>query len=102
MSARRSDESAGQSPAPSARFPTAIFLFAFFGWAFDFYDLVLLGFLKDAVARDLHLSRAAESWLLGAGLGASGVGGWWRGRWPIGSASGRSCRARWPSIRWGR
>ncbi|HVV17561.1 MAG TPA: MFS transporter [Polyangia bacterium] len=57
------------------RFPTAIFLFAFFGWAFDFYDLVLLGFLKDAVARDLHLSRAAESWLLGAGLGASGVGG---------------------------
>ncbi|HSS40001.1 MAG TPA: MFS transporter, partial [Polyangia bacterium] len=57
------------------RFPIAIFLFAFFGWAFDFYDLVLLGFLKDAVARDLHLSRAAESWLLGAGLGASGIGG---------------------------
>jgi MFS family permease len=57
------------------RFPTAIFLFAFFGWAFDFYDLVLLGFLKDAVGRDLHLSQAAEAWLLGVGLGASGVGG---------------------------
>ncbi len=56
-------------------FPVAIFVFAFFGWAFDFYDLVLLGFLKDAVARDLHLSRAAESWLLGVGLGASGIGG---------------------------
>src|SRR5580692_6413563 len=56
-------------------FPVAIFLFAFLGWTFDFYDLVLLGFLKDAVARDLHLSHAAESWLLGAGLGASGIGG---------------------------
>jgi MFS family permease len=57
------------------RFPVAIFLFAFAGWTFDFYDLVLLGFIKDAVGRDLHLSRTAESWLLGAGLGASGVGG---------------------------
>jgi MFS family permease len=57
------------------RFPIAIFLFAFAGWTFDFYDLVLLGFLKDAVGRDLHLSRTAEAWLLGAGLGASGVGG---------------------------
>lgn len=57
------------------RFPLAIFLFAFFGWAFDFYDLVLLGFLKDAVGHDLHLSHAAESWLLGVGLGASGIGG---------------------------
>jgi MFS family permease len=57
------------------RFPVAIFLFAFAGWTFDFYDLVLLGFIKDAVGRDLHLSHTAESWLLGAGLGASGVGG---------------------------
>jgi MFS family permease len=57
------------------RFPVAIFLFAFAGWTFDFYDLVLLGFLKDGVARDLHLSQAAQSWLLGAGLGASGLGG---------------------------
>jgi MFS family permease len=59
----------------ATRFPVAIFLFAFLGWTFDFYDLVLLGFLKDHVARDLHLSREAESWLLGAGLGASGIGG---------------------------
>jgi MFS family permease len=57
------------------RFPVAIFAFAFLGWTFDFYDLVLLGFLKDHVARDLGMSRAAEGWLLGAGLGASGVGG---------------------------
>jgi MFS family permease len=59
----------------SRRLPIAIFLFAFFGWTFDFYDLVLLGFLKDGIARDLHLSHAAESWLLGTGLGASGLGG---------------------------
>ena len=59
----------------SRHLPVAIFLFAFFGWTFDFYDLVLLGFLKDGVARDLHLSHAAEAWLLGAGLGASGLGG---------------------------
>jgi MFS family permease len=57
------------------RFPVAIFLFAFAGWTFDFYDLVLLGFLKDAVGRDLHLSHTAEAWLLGTGLGASGLGG---------------------------
>ncbi|MEO8877329.1 MAG: MFS transporter [Polyangiaceae bacterium] len=59
----------------TGKFPVKIFLFAFFGWAFDFYDLVLLGFLKDDVARDLHLSHAAEGWLLGVALGASGVGG---------------------------
>ena len=57
------------------RFPVAIFLYAFLGWTFDFYDLVLLGFLKDGVVRDLGMSHHLEGWLLGAGLGASGVGG---------------------------
>jgi MFS family permease len=57
------------------RFPVAIFAFAFLGWTFDFYDLVLLGFLKDGVARDLRMSAAVQGWLLGAGLGASGLGG---------------------------
>jgi MFS family permease len=52
-----------------------LYLFALLGWAFDFYDLVLLGFIKDPVARDLHLSPTAEAWLLGVALGASGVGG---------------------------
>jgi MFS family permease len=65
--------------AKPSRFPVAIFAFAFLGWTFDFYDLVLLGFIKDAVARDLHMSRAAEGWLLGAGLGASGIGGLFAG-----------------------
>ncbi|MGA3123858.1 MAG: MFS transporter [Polyangiaceae bacterium] len=52
-----------------------VYLFALLGWTFDFYDLVLLGFMKDPVARDLHLSRPEQAWLLGVALGASGVGG---------------------------
>lgn len=52
-----------------------VYLFALLGWAFDFYDLVLLGFLKDPVGRDLHLSATGEAWLLGVALGASGLGG---------------------------
>jgi MFS family permease len=59
----------------AARFPLAIFVYAFLGWTFDFYDLVLLGFIKDGVVRDLGMSHGMEGWLLGAGLGASGFGG---------------------------
>src|SRR4029079_19574725 len=62
-------------PAMAARFPVAIFVYAFLGWTFDFYDLVLLGFIKDGVVRDLGMSHGVEGWLLGAGLGASGIGG---------------------------
>lgn len=57
------------------RFPTRLFLFAFLGWTFDFYDLVLLGFVKEHVGRDLQLSHAAETWMLGVALGTSGLGG---------------------------
>ena len=66
--------------AVAARFPVAIFVYAFLGWTFDFYDLVLLGFLKDGVVHDLGMSHGMEGWLLGAGLGASGFGGTGRGR----------------------
>lgn len=59
----------------SRPFPTRLFLFAFLGWAFDFYDLVLLGFVKEAVGRDLGLSHEAEAWMLGVALGTSGLGG---------------------------
>jgi MFS family permease len=52
-----------------------VYLFALLGWTFDFYDLVLLGFLMDPVARDLDLTPTAKAWLLGVALGASGVGG---------------------------
>jgi MFS family permease len=57
------------------RFPLRLFVFVFLGWTFDFYDLVLLGFLKEAVGKDLHLTHSAEAWMLGMALGASGIGG---------------------------
>jgi putative MFS transporter len=57
------------------KFPLGLFAFAFLGWTFDFYDLVLLGFVKEHVATDLGLSHAAESWMLGVALGTSGIGG---------------------------
>jgi len=56
-------------------FPLRLFLFAFFGWTFDFYDLVLVGFLREPVAHDLALSHRAEVWMLGVALGTSGIGG---------------------------
>src|SRR5689334_20401237 len=45
------------------------------GWAFDFYDLALFSFIVTLVGHDFHLSAGQEAWLLGTGLGASGVGG---------------------------
>ena len=57
------------------KFPLKLFLFAFFGWAFDFYDLVLLGFVKDDVSKSLHLGATGEAWMLGVALGTSGLGG---------------------------
>jgi MFS family permease len=69
----------GAPPDEDARvarpFPTRLFLFAFLGWAFDFYDLVLLGFLREPVGHAFHLSAASEAWMLGVALGTSGVGG---------------------------
>jgi MFS family permease len=59
----------------SRPFPWRLFLFAFFGWTFDFYDLVLLGFVKDPIAHDLHLTPTVESWVLGVALSTSGIGG---------------------------
>ena len=56
-------------------FPWKLFAFAFFGWTFDFYDLVLLGFVKDPVAHDLHLTPNVEAWMLGVALSTSGLGG---------------------------
>lgn len=62
----------GQEPKP---FPIKVFAFAFFGWLFDFYDLVLLGFLKEDVAETLHMTKMTEAWMLGVSLGTSGIGG---------------------------
>jgi MFS family permease len=59
-------------PRPSL---ARLYVFALFGWAFDFYDLALLGFIKEPVGRDLHLTPTAQAWLLGVALGSSGLGG---------------------------
>lgn len=56
-------------------FPTRLFLFAFLGWTFDFYDLALLGFVREPVSRDLHLSHGTESIMLGLALSTAGIGG---------------------------
>jgi MFS family permease len=56
-------------------FPWKLFLFAFFGWTFDFYDLVLLGFVKEPIAHELHLTPSVEAWVLGVALSTSGLGG---------------------------
>lgn len=45
------------------------------GWVFDFYDLILIAFLIPGIERDLQLGAAQSAWLVGIGLGASGVGG---------------------------
>lgn len=52
-----------------------VFAFAFFGWAFDFYDLALFGYMSKTVTQDLAVGEDGEAWILGAALGASGLGG---------------------------
>ncbi len=64
-----------EHPGVARSFPTRLFAFAFLGWAFDFYDLVLIGFLKEPVGHTFHLSQASEAWMLGVALGSSGIGG---------------------------
>lgn len=45
------------------------------GWVFDFYDLILIAFLIPTIEHGLHMTPVQSAWLLGIGLGASGVGG---------------------------
>src|SRR5258705_6222666 len=45
------------------------------GWLFDFYDLVLFSFLLVPMRQDLGLTDTQLSLVLGAGLGATAVGG---------------------------
>lgn len=63
------------TPAEPDRFPFKIWLIAFAGWAFDFYDLVLFSFLLIPIGHEFGLTARQEAWLLGVALGASGVGG---------------------------
>jgi MFS family permease len=45
------------------------------GWVFDFYDLILIVFLIPVIEHHLGMSLAQSAWLVGIGLGASGLGG---------------------------
>ena len=67
--------SSAREPAAAGRFPVRVWLIAFLGWMFDFYDLILFSFLLIPIGKDLSLSESEESILLGVALGASGVGG---------------------------
>jgi MFS family permease len=65
---------AGADTGPT-KFPFRTWLISFLGWTFDFYDLVLFSFVLIPIGRDLHLTDRQEALLLGAALGASGIGG---------------------------
>ena len=54
-----------------------ILAFSFFGWIFDFYDLLLLSFLvaSTPLARDLALAQPDVAVLLGTALAFTAVGG---------------------------
>ncbi|MDD8017952.1 MAG: MFS transporter, partial [Bacteroidota bacterium] len=45
------------------------------GWVFDFYDLILFSFLLIPIGQELHLSALGLSYVLGASLAATAIGG---------------------------
>jgi len=45
------------------------------GWVFDFYDLILFSFLLVPIGQELHLSNVGLSYVLGASLAATSIGG---------------------------
>jgi len=52
-----------------------ILLMSWAGWIFDFYDLILFTFLLIPIGRELGLSRVELSFVLGASLAATAIGG---------------------------
>lgn len=52
-----------------------ILLLSWAGWVFDFYDLVLYTFLLIPIGKELNLSNVELSYVLGASLTATAVGG---------------------------
>src|SRR6058998_1903241 len=54
-----------------------ILAFAFIGWIFDFYDLLLLSFLvsSTSIVKDLALGPSQVATLLGTALAFTAVGG---------------------------
>lgn len=52
-----------------------ILFMSWVGWVFDFYDLILYTFLVIPIGKELHLSNLSLSYILGASLAATAVGG---------------------------
>lgn len=52
-----------------------ILLMSWAGWVFDFYDLILFSFLLIPIGQELQLSNVMLSFVLGASLAATAVGG---------------------------
>jgi MFS family permease len=52
-----------------------ILLVSWAGWVFDFYDLILFSFLLGPIGAELGLPRGRLSYVLGASLAATAVGG---------------------------
>lgn len=61
--------------AISGSSPLRTALLCWVGWVLDFFDLILITFLIPSIEHDLGIETAYGSWLIGIGLGASGVGG---------------------------
>lgn len=52
-----------------------ILLMSWAGWVFDFYDLILFTFLLIPIGQELHLSNVQLSYVLGASLATTALGG---------------------------
>lgn len=52
-----------------------ILLMSWAGWVFDFYDLILFSFLLIPIGKELNLSNVGLSYILGASLAATAIGG---------------------------
>ena len=53
----------------------SILFMSWAGWVFDFYDLILYTFLLIPIGQELHLSNVQLSFVLGASLAATALGG---------------------------
>jgi MFS family permease len=63
-----------QSAKPTGEHYRILFM-SWAGWVFDFYDLILYTFLLIPIGIELHLSNVQLSYVLGASLGATAIGG---------------------------
>jgi MFS family permease len=52
-----------------------ILLMSWAGWVFDFYDLILFTFLLIPIGQELQISNVELSFILGASLAATSIGG---------------------------